>query len=84
MTQPIHTEESGEWTGYVWRRKEAPDEDTNYFWSLSYKGDVRQAADESPDGEDSPPNLIPDSPYYTSEDEARQAMRDQLKDKVAK
>lgn len=82
MTEPIHREAAGEWTGYVWRRKEAPDEETNYYWSLTYNGDVRAAADQSADDDNAPPNLVPDSCYYRSEGEARKAMQDQLKGKV--
>jgi hypothetical protein len=84
MTERIHIEESGEWTGSVWRRKDNPDSDTGYFWSLSYNGDVRQAAEQTPDGDCSPPNLIPDSAYYRSEDEAKRALQERLQQVVSR
>jgi hypothetical protein len=78
MSHPIYKEEAGQWTGHVWRRKEAPDADTSYYWSISYSGDLSGIVQANQEGESVAPNLVPDSAPYTSEVEAKQALCEEL------
>lgn len=80
MPDIVHTEQQGDWVGYVWRRKEAPDQVTQYYWSLSFAGDVREMLEKSAQdaNADGPATCVPDSCFYPSEDEARRNLNAEI------
>ncbi|MEA2574956.1 MAG: hypothetical protein QOH93_2254 [Chloroflexia bacterium] len=82
MADIVHREQEGEWIGYVWRRKEAPDQTTQYYWSLSFSGDVQnllQQKAEQDGGADDQAAFVPDSTFYPSEDAAKQDLHSAMK-----
>jgi hypothetical protein len=75
MPDIVHSEQEGEWVGHVWRRKETPDQVTQYYWSLSFAGDVPEMLQhkaEEEGGTDGQATFVPDSCFYPSEDQAKQ------------
>jgi hypothetical protein len=80
MPDIVHSEQAGEWVGHVWRRKETPDQVTQYYWSLSFTGDLRkmQQQQAQQDGCTGQPALVPDSSFYPSEHEAKQDLHQEL------
>jgi hypothetical protein len=81
MPDVVHSEQEGEWLGHVWRRKETPDQITQYYWSLSFTGDMREMHQQhaSQDGSACPAAFVPDSCYYPSEHQAKQDLQEELK-----
>jgi hypothetical protein len=82
MADIVHREQEGEWVGYVWRRKETPDQTTQYYWSLSFSGDLKnllQQKAQQDGGTDGQATFVPDSDFYPSEDAAKQDLHQEIK-----
>ncbi len=75
MPQIVHREPTRHWTGYVWST-DTSEGDPQYYWSLSYHGDLHAISDGKACGD--PPNLIPDSGFYDSPDAAIQALEQEI------
>ena len=80
MPDIVHSEQEGQWLGHVWRRKETPDQVTQYYWSLSFTGDLREMQQQAAqDGCAHQAAFVPDSSFYPSEHEAKQDLHEELK-----
>ncbi len=82
MADIVHREQEGEWVGYVWRRKETPDQVTQYYWSLSFSGDMKHLLERKAqqDGaDDGQAAVVPDSSFYPSEDAAKQDLHEEIR-----
>jgi hypothetical protein len=82
MADVVHSEQAGEWVGHVWRRKETPDQITQYYWSLSFTGDMREVLQkqaEQEDGTASQSPVVPDSCFYYTQDAAQQKLQEEMK-----
>lgn len=82
MADVVHREQAGEWVGYVWRRKESPDQTTQYYWSLSFAGDMHELLQQQAEqngGSDGQAAFVPDSSFYPSEDAAKQDLHEEMK-----
>ncbi len=88
MADIVHREQEGNWVGYVWRRKETPDQVTQYYWSLSYTGDVqemlKQKAEQDGGRADGQAAFVPDSSFYPSADQAQHDLRQELQRHTAR
>lgn len=79
MADVVHSEQAGEWVGHVWRRKETPDQITQYYWSLSFAGDMREMLQKQAEQTGGQPPVVPDSCFYYTEDAARQDLKEQMR-----
>jgi hypothetical protein len=79
MADVVHSEQAGEWVGHVWRRKETPDQITQYYWSLSFAGDMREMLQKQAEQTGGQTPVVPDSCFYYTEAAAKQELKEQLK-----
>lgn len=81
MPDIVHSEQEGDWVGYVWRRKETPDQVTQYYWSLSFTGDIPEMIEQQAEQDgtaDGQAAFVPDSCFYPSEDQAKQELHQEI------